>query len=76
MRSTSPTSNPNRIDRPKSAANKLGVSVVTLWRMRQRHEIPEPVEISPGAIGWTEEELQTWLETRPRRILAGHGAHP
>jgi predicted DNA-binding transcriptional regulator AlpA len=28
---------------------------------------PQPIERSPGRIGWWEHEIDAWLETRPRR---------
>ena len=56
----------DQIHRPKPLAKRLGVSITTLWRMRGRNEFPEPVQISPGAIGWRESDVQAWLETRAK----------
>jgi prophage regulatory protein len=62
----SSTSNLDQIHRPKPLAKRLGVSTTTIWRMRGRHEFPEPVQISPGAIGWRESDVQAWLATRAK----------
>jgi predicted DNA-binding transcriptional regulator AlpA len=29
---------------------------------------PLPIEVSPGRIGWIEEEVDEWLRSRPRRV--------
>lgn len=31
---------------------------------------PEPVQISPGRIGWRESEVNAWLDKLPRGFLA------
>ena len=66
MQNASPASNLDQLHRPKPLAKRLGVSTVTLWRMRQRHEFPEPVQISRGAIGWRESDVQAWLDAKSR----------
>jgi predicted DNA-binding transcriptional regulator AlpA len=35
--------------------------------MRQRRELPEPINISAGAIGWRESDIAAWLDARERR---------
>jgi predicted DNA-binding transcriptional regulator AlpA len=59
--------------RPRAAAAALGVSKVTLWRLRQRGELPEPIRISPGAVGWRSSTLARWLDER-ERIAQNGGA--
>lgn len=56
--------NPLRIYRPNKAAKLLDVHPTTLWRMRQRREIPEPIEIASGIVGWTETVLKDWMESK------------
>ena len=53
-----------QIHRPKPLAKRLGVSTTTLWRLRARKEFPEPIQISPGAVGWRESDVQAWLKSR------------
>lgn len=54
----------DRIVRPAEAAALLGISRATLWRLRRRHELPEPIRISAGAVGWRERTLSEWLDER------------
>ena len=53
-----------RIVRPADLARLLNVSRPTLWRMRQRGELPEPLRLSAGAIGWRVATINQWLVRR------------
>jgi prophage regulatory protein len=53
-----------RIYRPRDLADRLGISTTTIWRMRRRGEFPEPMRISPGAVGWPHGVLEQWLADR------------
>jgi predicted DNA-binding transcriptional regulator AlpA len=68
MRDISTASTLDQIIRPRAVASRLGVSPITLWRMRQRREFPEPITISAGAKGWRERDVAAWLVARE----AGH----
>lgn len=52
--------------RPRRLAERLGVSTTTLWRMRRRGELPEPVQISRGAKAWRESTIIDLLAARER----------
>lgn len=39
-------------------------SKATNWRMRKRGDFPEPVRISPGRIGWYEDDIDAWIASR------------
>lgn len=65
--SNAATSTLDQIHRPKPLAKRLGVSVTTLWRRERAGDFPPHVQISPGAIGWRESDVQAWLETRKAR---------
>jgi len=43
-------------------------SSTTHWRRVKAGDFPQPVQISPNLIGWYEDEVETWLESRPRGI--------
>ena len=45
-------------------ADFLGVSVVTLWRMRKAAGFPKPIRISDRLLGWRVSEIQNWLDSR------------
>lgn len=49
--------------RPAKVAERLGISVVTLWRMRRRGDFPPPLRIG-RAVAWRESELEAWIESR------------
>lgn len=59
-----------RIIRASEAADKIGVSVTTLWRWQRAGLMPRPRSIGPNVTGWTEAELEEWIESRP---LGGAG---
>ncbi len=67
MQHSAPASNLDQIIRPQPLAKRLGVSTTTLWRMRQRREIPEPIQISAGAKGWRESDIAQWLLEKEHR---------
>jgi len=47
-----------------------GVTPKTLRRWVRNGDFPEPVQVSPGRIGWYSDEVSTWQEERPRGFLA------
>jgi predicted DNA-binding transcriptional regulator AlpA len=55
------------IIRNKELARRLGVSEVTLWRMRS--ELPPKVRISKGVQGWRASDISRWLESRQAAVL-------
>ena len=63
---TSPSTNTqlSRIISPRQLAGILGVSASTLWRMVSRHDLPNPIQISRGRVGWPESEMVAWLALR------------
>lgn len=44
---------------------QLGLSRTTIWRLRRAGEIPQPVRISPNAVGWPVHVITEWLAQRP-----------
>lgn len=52
------------IVRPKELASVLGVSTVTLWNWRRNGTLPEPINIGPRFIGWSNDVLNNWLDAR------------
>ena len=53
---------------PKETSLMTNLSPSTLWRMEKREEFPRRVNISPNRVGWYEDEVDEWVETRPRGI--------
>lgn len=52
------------IHRPRDVARWLAVSRPTLWRMVKRGDLPAPIRISRGAVGWKESTIRELLEER------------
>ena len=54
----------DRILRPRELADRIGLSLATLWRLRRRGDLPEPIRLSPGCVGWRLSDIERWLEKR------------
>jgi prophage regulatory protein len=52
----------------KQVVERTSLSPSTIWRRMQIADFPMSVQLSPGKIGWHEEEIDLWLESRPRGI--------
>jgi prophage regulatory protein len=68
----SPSSAVKRILSPQEVIELTGLSSATLWRLRRRKELPEPIRLSPGRIGWRESDIERWLDARERQATE-HG---
>jgi predicted DNA-binding transcriptional regulator AlpA len=49
---------------PAELRDLTGLSEPTLWRMRQRSELPDPIRLSPGRIAWPIDVIEKWLDAR------------
>ncbi len=58
---------PRRIIRAKEVSERTGKSRVQIWRDVRAGKFPAPVSLGPNSIGWYEDEIAGWLESRPRR---------
>lgn len=41
-----------------------GLSKATIYRLRQRGQFPQPIQLSPRCVGWRAKEVDAWLEAR------------
>lgn len=57
----------DRIIRKKQAAEILGFSETTRWRL-ERAGVLVPVQIMPGITGYRESEIQAFIESRSRAV--------
>ena len=57
-----------RILRPKEVRSRTGYGRTMLWaKSRDPNDaFPSPVQLGPNSIGFYEDEIDEWLETRPR----------
>ena len=42
------------------------LSRVTIWRMERAGEFPQRINISPNRVGWREDDINEWIESRHR----------
>jgi excisionase family DNA binding protein len=54
-----------RVLRPKEAAEKLGISIATLYRWEAEGKLPGRRQIGEGVSGWIDDELEKWINDRP-----------
>ena len=52
---------------PAELHELTGLSLTTLWRLRRRGELAEPVRLSPGRVAWRERDIEAWLASRRPR---------
>jgi prophage regulatory protein len=52
------------IIRPAHVKAATGLSTVTIWRLRRRGLFPNPIQLSPGAVGWKRSTIEAWLGER------------
>ena len=57
-----------KILRAKAVKERTGYSRVQVWRKSRDpdDDFPAPVQLGPNAIGWYEDEIDAWVENRPR----------
>ena len=52
----------------QEVVTRTSLSPSTIWRRMQAGDFPESVQLSPGKVGWHEEEIEHWIESRPRGV--------
>lgn len=57
---------PDPLISPKALSQLLGVSDVTIWRMRRDKIIPQPIQISAGRVGWRQSTIEKFLSDRAK----------
>ena len=50
--------------RPKQVAKYVSLSLPTIWRLQQAGDFPRKIQLSKKAVGWFEDEIAAWLESR------------
>lgn len=53
-----------RVLRIRELQNVTGFSKSTLYRWIQKGDFPKPIHCGPGAVGWLEQEVEEWIETK------------
>jgi predicted DNA-binding transcriptional regulator AlpA len=47
---------------PTMLADKLSVSIRTLWRLVERGDVPAPIRFNRKLVRWRAAEVQAWLD--------------
>ncbi len=62
--------------RTSDILDRLNISRETLRRWRMSGLFPEPRQIGPGTLAWDSDDIEIWLETRPRACLTKRQGDP
>ena len=55
-----------RVLRLQDVKEATGLSRSSIYALQQRGIFPQSIRIGPKATGWYEDEVQNYIETRPR----------
>lgn len=58
------TEQKSRVLRVGEVCARTGLCRVTIHNLRHRKDFPEPLRLSPGAVGWLEHEVEAWIAQR------------
>jgi len=53
-----------RIISKKEVVKISSLSYTTIWRLERAGRFPARVQLSDRRVGWYEDEIETWLESR------------
>ncbi len=59
----------------KRVTERIGKTRIQLWRDIKAGNFPRPFELGPNSVGWYEDEIEAWLESRPRRTYGGEASN-
>lgn len=60
----------------KEVARTTGLSRTTAWRLQKRDDFPAPYAISPGRVGYREDEVEAWRVSRDHSAARGKPPGP
>ena len=55
-----------RVLRVRDVIGLTGLSRTTVWRLERAGQFPQRIRLSGNIVGWRDEEVLHWVETRPR----------
>lgn len=56
-----------RIMRKPEVIKMTGLSGTTLWRLEKEGEFPKKIQLSKRLIGWSEADIQEWIDNKKTR---------
>ena len=62
----------DRFLREREVRTVTGLSRTTRWRLERVGQFPRKRRISPGAVGWLESEVVTWMEQGSDSVQTVH----
>ena len=54
--------------RTADVVHRTGLSRTTLWRLERKGDFPTRVHLGLNSVGWRVEEIDAWIDRRPRGI--------
>ena len=63
-----PPAQPALLLRRRDVLALLGISHSALYRYMHHASFPRPIRIGPKAVRWRRDEIERWIEARPRAM--------
>lgn len=55
--------------RVSDVAEKLQVSVATVWSWSKEGKFPKPIKLGAGVTRWSEQDINDWIEVQANRSM-------
>jgi prophage regulatory protein len=55
---------PSKVLRCPEVVDRTGISRATIYRLMDEGKFPRSHQLSPGAVGWSEAEIEAWITAR------------
>lgn len=68
------TTSKSALLRRPEVLQRCGISNSTLHRLINAGDFPAPIQLSPRAVAWIEEEVSTWIDQRIEASRSQGGA--
>ncbi len=62
-----------RLLRTKHVMAMIGLSRMTIYRLERAGVFPARRKLGENSVGWIDEEIASWIESRPSGVGAQHG---
>jgi prophage regulatory protein len=56
--------------RRSEVCERTGLSYPTVWRLERVGKFPARRELGPNSVGWLEDEINSWIKSRTKRVTA------
>ncbi len=65
-----------RLLRTKQVMAMTGLSRMTIYRLERAGLFPARRRLGENSVGWIDEDITSWIESRPCGVATQHGAIP